>query len=130
MVEPCGARRVASIRKRYVHVQPQHSLVISSLHHYADAQRRHHPVSLFVTESTAAFNRPLVRALRALDAQSRDPTSTDHTPYGTARSSIRRIYAYHSAAIATDIVSADALSVHDHVAHASHLLSIGHIRVP
>ena len=36
-------------------------------------------------------------------------------------------YTYHSASIAIAIVSADALTVLNHVAHASHLLSIGHV---
>jgi hypothetical protein len=99
----------------------------TTTHAYADAQRRKHPFTLLVTESSGALSATLSRALRAIGAQARLPTSTDHTAYGTARHSPRTFYSHHAAAISAAIVTADALTVLETAAHASYMLSIGRL---
>ena len=91
----------------------------------ADAQRRRHPVTLFITETTGALGPDLCATLRALDGLSRAKTSTDYTTYGTARSSPHRFYAHHSAAISAAIVFADARTIDAAAAHMSWLVSVG-----
>ena len=61
----------------------------TTAHAYVDAQRRKHPFTLLVTESSGAFSSTLTRALRAIDTQARLKSSTDYTAYGTARHSPR-----------------------------------------
>ena len=57
--------------------------------HAADAQRRGHPVTLLVTETTGALSPTFDRALRALGKHARAPTTHDSTRYGLSRSSPR-----------------------------------------
>ena len=99
----------------------------TTTHAYVDAERRRHPFSLFVTETSGAFSATLTRALRAVGAQARLPTSTDLTAYGTARHSPRTFYSHHAAAISAAIVTADALTILETAAHASYMLSIGRL---
>ena len=68
--------------------------------HAADAQRRGHPVTLLVTETTGALSPTFDRALRALGKHARAPTTHDSTRYGLSRSSPRTLLAHHRAAIA------------------------------
>ena len=51
-----------------------------SVHAYVDAQRRKHPFTLLVTESSGAFSSTLTRALRAIGTQARLKSSTDYWP--------------------------------------------------
>ena len=55
-------------------------------HDYADAQRRGHPVTLLVSETTGALSPTFVRLLSSLARQASAPTTHDSTCYGTARS--------------------------------------------
>ena len=57
--------------------------------HAADAQRRGHPVTLLVTETTGALSPTFDRALRALGKHARAPPTHDSTRYGLSRSSPR-----------------------------------------
>ena len=51
-------------------------------HDYADAQRRGHPVTLLVTETTGALSPTFDSALRALGKHARAPTTHDSTAVG------------------------------------------------
>ena len=94
-------------------------------HDYADAQRRGSTVVLATTETTGAFCQGIDRALRALSAQSRLPTTHDSTVYGTARASPRTFHAHHSAAISVAIVASHATLVHERAKHMSSMLTLG-----
>jgi len=78
---------------------------------YADAQRRGHPVTLLVTETTGALSPTFDRALRALGKHARAPTTHDSTRYGLSRSSPRTFLAHHRAAISAAVVLADATTI-------------------
>ena len=80
-------------------------------HDYADAQRRGHPVTLLVTETTGALSPTFDRALRALGKHARAPTTHDSTRYGLSRSSPRTFLAHHRAAISAAVVLADATTI-------------------
>ena len=94
-------------------------------HDYADAQRRGSTVVLATTETTGAFCQGIDRALRALNAQSRLPTTHDSTVYGTARTSPRTFHAHHSAAISVAIVTSHATLIHERAMHMSSMLTLG-----
>ena len=80
-------------------------------HDYADAQRRGHPVTLLVTETTGALSPTFDRALRALGKHARAPTTHDSTRYGISRSSPHTFLAHHRAAISAAVVLADATTI-------------------
>ena len=92
---------------------------------YGDAQRRGNPCHLHVCESTGAMSGPLDEAFRALDKQSRLPTTHDSTVYGTARSSPRTFYAHHVAAHSAAVVFADAGTIHDVASSMSLRVTLG-----
>ena len=80
-------------------------------HDYADAQRRGHPVTLLVTETTGALSPTFNRALRALGKHARAPTTHDSTRYGLSRSSPGTFLAHHRAAISAAVVLATTISL-------------------
>ena len=94
-------------------------------HDYEDALARGNGVTVFVAETTGAFNPPLEGTLRHLAALSRAPLSHDHTQYGTLRHSVRDFHAYHASAIAAAIAAAESRVIIDRAAHLSHALSLG-----
>ena len=85
-------------------------------HDYADAQRRGHPVTLLVTETTGALSPTFDRALRALGkhAHARRPPMTPPahpvSRYGLSRSSHRTFLAHHRAAISAAVVLSQTVS--------------------
>ena len=64
-------------------------------------------------------------ALRALDRESRLPTSMDSTVYGVARSSPQRFYAHHLAAHSSAVTFADVVTLHMYAAELQFKLSAG-----
>ena len=94
-------------------------------HDYADAQRRGHPVTLLVSETTGALSPTFVRLLSSLARQASAPTTHDSTCYGTARSSPRSFLPHHLAAISAAIALADATSISHAAAALSWRLSLG-----
>jgi hypothetical protein len=97
----------------------------TSTHDYADALSRGNGVSVFVMETTGAFNSQLERALRYLAALSRTPLAHDHTQYGTLRHSVRAFYSYHAAAVSAAIAAAESQVIIDQAIHLSHALALG-----
>ena len=89
-------------------------------HLYADALRKQHGVSLLVTENSGGRATYFDSLLRLYGRISKQPGSVDATVYGASRASPQDYYAHHSAAIATAIADADALTVAHHVLHLSH----------
>ena len=94
-------------------------------HQYADAQRRGNPTTLFVSETTSAVSDTLRDTLRALDRESRLPTSMDSTVYGVARSSPQRFYAHHLAAHSSAVTFADVVTLHMYATELQFKLSAG-----
>ena len=94
-------------------------------HDYADAQRRGNPVTLLVMETTGALSPTFHGALRALDKQSRAPTTHDSTLYGVSRASPRGFAAHHLARISTAVAVADATTLLLAAAAMSFKLSVG-----
>ena len=97
----------------------------TSRHDYADAQARGNGVTVFVMETTGAFNSQLERVLRYLSTLSRTPLAHDHTQYGTLRHSVRNYYAYHAAAISSAIAAAESRVIIDQATRMSHALALG-----
>ena len=97
----------------------------STDHDYADAQRRGNGVTLFVTETTGALASGFVDCLRAMDKQSRLPTTHDSTCYGESSSSPRTFYTHHLAAISAAIVQHDAEIAANAAASLNFHMSVG-----
>ena len=82
-------------------------------------------MTLLVSETTGALSPEFVRALRALAATARAPTTQDSTRYGVSRGSPHLFDSHHSAAISHAIVSSDATTLLLAAAALSFKLSIG-----
>ena len=76
--------------------------------HYTDAVEKGHGVHLLVTECTGAMSHQLVQLLRTLSRVAGAAGNHDTTIYGTSRSSPRKFYQHHLAAVSAAIVTADA----------------------
>jgi hypothetical protein len=76
--------------------------------HYADAISHGRPVHLFATESSGALSRPIIKEVRRLAKASAAKGGTDHTAFGTGRTSQRKFFPHHLASISSAIVMADA----------------------